>query len=99
MSNDLTYERFAEMIGSSVSLELEKHGTITLEVIEAEEAPGPRPDNAFSVLFKGPPDRLLAQATYPMDLGPLGSHPLFLVPVMEQSDGYVYEAMFTRLVD
>ena len=62
MSTDLTYERFSEMIGATVSLESEDHGPIMLEVIEAEEATGPRPDQAFSVLFKGPPDPLLAQA-------------------------------------
>ena len=87
------------MVGQTVVLASDEHGELTLELVEAEKAKGDRPDQAFSVLFKGPADPLLDQQIYEMDLGPLGSHPLFLVPVMEESNGYVYEAVFTRLAD
>lgn len=48
----------------------------------------------FSLLFQGPADKLLPQATH--RLTPVGGEPLdiFLVPIRRERDGLVYEAIF-----
>ena len=71
---------------------------MTCSLLDADCPPsGERVDSAFSVLFKGSTDVLLPQKIYDFDLGRLGEHALFIVPVMEEPDGYVYESVFTRL--
>ena len=91
----LDFELFKGLAGSSVAALSEEYGSVMLEITEVEQAAGDRPDNAFSVLFKGPAEPFLEQMTHEITLGDHGNHAIFLVPINEQSDGYVYEAVFT----
>ena len=50
-------------------------------------------------MFEGPTEPQLDQRMYSIDLGDLGTHDLFLVPVAASSDTRKYEAVFTRLGD
>ena len=49
----------------------------------------------FSLIFRGPGDRPLAQAMYELSHDELGDFVLFLVPVGADAEGYRYEAVFT----
>jgi hypothetical protein len=51
----------------------------------------------FSIVFRGPGERLLQQGTYEMRQDHLGAFELFLVPVGQDQDGVYYEAVFNRL--
>jgi hypothetical protein len=51
----------------------------------------------FSIVFRGPRERLLQQGTYEMQHDHLGAFELFLVPVGQDRDGVYYEAVFNRL--
>ena len=51
----------------------------------------------FSLVFRGPHDRLQQQGLYPMQHDQLGAFELFLVPVGEDTAGIYYEAVFNRL--
>jgi hypothetical protein len=94
----LDFETFNVLVGTHVSALSAEHGAVPLEVVEVKKADGvDRPDNAFSVLFKGPRELFLEQSTYETTLGEAGTHAVFIVPVIEESDGYVYEAVFTAL--
>ena len=95
----LNFEIFKELVGSEVAALSEVHGSVMLEITEAEKTPGDRPDNAFAVLFKGPSEPFLDQMTHEVTLGDNGSHAIFMVPINEASDGYVYEAVFTSFDD
>ncbi|WP_036281605.1 DUF6916 family protein [Methylomicrobium lacus] len=50
---------------------------------------------AYSLLFQGPHQPLLAQRIYRLRQPQLGSLDLFLVPVGKESVGLQYEAVFT----
>nr|WP_245465814.1 hypothetical protein [Mesorhizobium sp. M7A.T.Ca.TU.009.02.1.1] len=56
-------------------------------------AASPRPGGGFSLLFKGPRDIALPQATY-LFTGESGSHEIFIVPVAADATGRLYEAVF-----
>lgn len=95
----LDFGMFKELVGTKVAALSEAHGSVMLEITEAEQSPGDRPDNAFSVLFKGPLDAFLEQSTHQLTIGDHGDHAVFMVPINEHSDGYVYEAVFTAFKD
>ncbi|MBZ9717349.1 hypothetical protein LB519_05770 [Mesorhizobium sp. AD1-1] len=56
-------------------------------------AASPRPGGGFSLLFRGPRDIALPQATY-LFTGESGSHEIFIVPVAADAAGRLYEAVF-----
>ncbi|MER9553474.1 hypothetical protein [Mesorhizobium sp. M0322] len=56
-------------------------------------AASPRPGGGFSLLFKGPREIALPQATY-LFTGESGSHEIFIVPVAADATGRLYEAVF-----
>lgn len=96
---DLSLEDFNALVGSVVGVAVDAADRVEVEVLGAERVPG-RPDSRdFSVLFRGPDEPQLSQGTYVMDLDDLGTQSLFLVPVDRSEDGFVYEAVFTRLDD
>jgi hypothetical protein len=54
-------------------------------------------ERSFSLLFRGPVDRPLDQATYYFEHGQLGSFSLFIVRMMPDEHAHYYEAIFNRL--
>jgi hypothetical protein len=96
---DVRLEHFAGLVGQTFAVELEGDQTVDLELAEAEPAAGDRPDNAFSLIFRGPVDPCLTQQTYNLRHADLGTLPIFLVPIGRRRDGMSYEAVFTRLED
>ena len=51
----------------------------------------------FSVVFRGPHDKLLYQGVYQLQHARLGALELLLVPVGRDREGLYYEAVFNRL--
>ncbi len=95
---ELSHSDFAARLGETFRVDVGGDEVVELELTEAEQAAGERrPDSAFSILFKGPPDRFLAQGTHELEHEALGKLPIFLVPIAGNEDGFLYEAVFTRL--
>lgn len=95
---ELDHADFAARLGETFRVDFGDDGVVELELTEAEKAAGEgRPDNAFSIVFRGPPDRFLAQGIYDLEHEALGTLPIFLVPIQETEKGFLYEAVFTRL--
>jgi hypothetical protein len=69
---------------------------VELLLVEAETIDGgahaPRP--GFSLLFHGPADPLLPQATYRFEHPSLGAMEVFIVPLGRDEHGATYEATF-----
>ena len=94
---------FAEHLGEIFRVLLESGERLELELVEiaplASVAPGDRarpsarPD-PFSIEFKGPRDKALAQGTVQVEHDEMGTFDLFLVPVGEDQEGRQYEAVF-----
>ncbi len=49
----------------------------------------------FSLLFRGPSERILPQGIYRFDNAGMGAFDLFIVPLQPDSEGSRYEAIFT----
>lgn len=77
------------------TFELEAAGAVhTLRVEEVEELPrAARDAGAFRLLFSGPAQPVLEQATYHLR-GSRRSDDIFIVPVAASGTGVSYEAIF-----
>jgi hypothetical protein len=96
MLESLTYEMFAKQLNSKFSVRLENGGLIELELIEVEDGRTSGQER-FSLLFRGPLDQFLPQRIHALEHETLGQLGLFLVPVRQEPDGLLYEAIFNRL--
>jgi hypothetical protein len=52
----------------------------------------------FSILFEGPPEPTLPQATYELESDRFGAQAIFLVPAPPRGGCTRYEAVFSRLI-
>jgi hypothetical protein len=91
----LTVEDFAPIVGQPLALG-EPAPTMSLELLSAAAARS-RPAGGrtgFSLLFRGPADRPLAQGIHSIQHPALGMLDIFLVPVGPDAHGLQYEAIF-----
>jgi len=103
MLDQLTVTDFVTYVHSSFRILLESGDALDLELIEAKtigesrrhDSPGIR-QHAFSLIFRGPRDRLLPQRIYPVEHPSLGVLEIFLVPLGPEGDsqGLHYQAVF-----
>lgn len=100
MLDQLTFEKAKELEGTSIWAYPEPDHKIELRVVqvakvmESEAAKLKR--TAFSIFLLGPPSYLLKQGAFPMTHDAFAEPSyLFVVPVEQRPDGYLYEAVFT----
>jgi hypothetical protein len=67
---------------------------VDLELIELNEGRSMPGHATFSVVFRGPLDAFLGQGMVSMSHDAIGEFELFIVPIAQTSDGYLYEAVF-----
>jgi hypothetical protein len=94
----LTIESFEPYIGTSFWAEFSNGNKVELQltraakVMESEAARLPR--HPFSLFFIGPKSFRLNQHTYHLTHDSLEPMDIFIVPVGEESRGFIYEAVF-----
>ena len=97
MSEPYELATFSACVGEGFQLELEDGESLDLELVEATALPahqGAPRSEPFSLVFRGPPGRVLPQSVYPMRHPRLGALSLFLVPIGGNEQGVSYEAVF-----
>jgi hypothetical protein len=104
MLDQLNYSVFAQYLNQPFQVHLDTDQTIEIELVQAIDRSGgankPTGYESFSLVFRGPQEPFLEQATYLMRQEAIGEFPLFIVPVRADQEGqYYYEAVFTRLSD
>ena len=71
----------------------------SLELVEVnvigEPIPGVTTRHAFSLIFRGPGDRMLRQATYRFENDTIGPLEFTIVPIGPDAKGLRYEAIFS----
>jgi hypothetical protein len=94
--SELTLETFTPAVGEAFTVGGEEGATVDLLLVEAKhkDAGSHAPRPPFSLLFHGPADPLLSQATYRFEHPELGVMEIFIVPLGRDEHGSVYEAFF-----
>lgn len=82
---------FTVKFESGESLEL------TLNAVEQLSKHYDKSDNSFTLAFVGPNEHPLQQSLYHFEHETLGKFPLFLVPVAQNENNFIYESVFARM--
>lgn len=99
MLGTLTIDDFSDKIGQTFKIKFEDDVEVNLTLAKADlgkhKVPGTTRE-PFSLLFNGPENLRLSQGAYPIENGALGSLPIFIVPVGQNTDGTIsYQAVFS----
>lgn len=89
---------FTPLVQSRFQVHLDDDRPVDLQLIAAEDLGSTPTQERFSLLLSGPPDLFLPQGLYPLTHPRLGCFDLFLVPTRQGAEGFVYEAVFNRLI-
>ena len=96
MAGPLTVDDFAPRVREPFSVVAEGAAGLALELVEARGLGQSFQDReAFALLFRGPAEPVLGQATYRLANLQLGELDIFLVPIGRTGDRTDYEAIFT----
>ena len=97
----LTVDLFAGRVGESFEVSADGVPAVTMELADAIEGAalgglGPHGEERrqFSLVFRGPVEPVLPQATYRLGHTELGELELFLVPIGRDAQWTRYEAAF-----
>ena len=96
---ELHYADFSPLIDTAFALHGAAADAPRIDIVLFSATENTRsPDlEQFSLLFRGPAETPVPQATYTMSHPELGEFPLFLVPVGRDARGMNYEALFNRI--
>jgi len=104
MLNKLTSADFSPHLNQTFKIHyhstkiLEARLVLEVELIEvtdyAGKLMGPSKRRPFTILFRAPKDTILPQAVYKLEHDKMGTVELFLVPIMPDEKGSLYESVF-----
>ncbi len=99
MTSRITLETFSPHVNEDFFIRFDDDTVITLKLVAVDPLPVYRPLNEderppFSLKFEGPVDKVLSQATYPLQGEGIDLQHIFLVPVGQSETAIQYEAVF-----
>ena len=101
--SEINHASFSQYIGTKFTAPNVDGGSLELELIEASKMSGNDPNrgdrsrsNPFSLVFRGPSDRMLPQQVVALEHSECGAVELLLVPIGpdDENTGLCYEAVF-----
>ena len=92
-------ETFTPHIGSAFKVTMQAGASLGLELVEVQPGPTSPKVMQFSIFFRGPREPALSQRMYHLQHPRLGEMDLFLVPVAQEPQGMMYQAVFNRFLD
>ena len=101
MAERPTLAQFEACVGQAFELRMDDAPSLSLDLVEVtslgvrqRRADGTEGSKSFTLLFRGPPEPVLPQATYPLETNGLGQVGVFIVPMGRDETGVSYEAVF-----
>jgi hypothetical protein len=91
-------EEYLPHVGSGFEVRYPDGSVIPLMLAEARDLGSTAQQEQFTITFQGPAQPFLPQGTYGLIHGGLGEMALFLVPIAQSPEGYLYQAVFNRLI-
>lgn len=89
---------FAENLKTKFKASLEGMNAVELELVEIVDNISTPRQEQFALEFHGPADPYLPQQMYQMEHESIGTFDLLLVPVAKDENGFMYEAVFNRII-
>ena len=89
-------EEFAGQVGTVFRVVGGPFDSLALRLAEIQEGRAAPGYEVFSLIFDGPAEPRLEQATHELSHPALGTNPVLLVPVQAVPGGIRYEALFNR---
>lgn len=74
----------------------EENSPVNLKLVETRDCSSEN-TNGFSLLFKGPLDKLYPQKIYALEHKEMGKLEIFIVPIKKDQEGIYYQAIFSQL--
>ena len=99
MLETFALDTFVPLLHTRFQSQSTPNTAVPLELIAAEDGGSSSSQERFFLLLRGPLDGFLPQAMYPFTHEALGTFDLFITPIRQDRDGFVYEAVFNRLRD
>ncbi len=98
MGESFTHEMFEARVKERFDIVIED-GRISCELAECSQLKDSGPEvegrrQPFSLIFAGPADPVLPQATYRLENDEMGPLDVFLVPIGQDGSGVQYQAVF-----
>lgn len=101
MLDKLSSRDFAPYLNQEFRIHLDSSRMLEAELVDVAELgstskrqPASTERPAFSIVFRGPKDIVLAQRIYRLEHEEMGQLDLFLVPIGPDEEGMLYEALF-----
>ncbi|MGN6814980.1 MAG: DUF6916 family protein [Solirubrobacterales bacterium] len=93
---ELTLDTFTPAVGQTFTVGGDGGAKVELLLVEAtpKDAGPQAPRPPFSLLFQGPAEPFMTQATYRFEHVSLGVMEIFIVPLGRDEHGTTYEAFF-----
>lgn len=92
----LTRAIFVDNLHTRFHVHTGSAATVELELIELSEGRVNSGHENFSLTFRSPLEAFLGQGMVPMAHDAIGDFELFIVPIAQTSDGFLYEAVFNQ---
>ena len=94
----LTHEEFSRHLNKKFRIRIGESEEIETELTNISDLVLSPRQERFSILFRGPLDKMLGQGMHAFEHDEMGPFELFIVPIERAEDGVYYEAVFNRLV-
>jgi hypothetical protein len=98
LQQELNKEAFAEQIDTEFRVLENETPVLSLKLIEVTGPGVQGVQERFDLVFSGPLQTPLGQGMRRVEHERFGVMDLFLVPISRGADGFVYEAVFNRLL-
>ena len=93
----LNHATFAPQLNSVFTLLRQNTERVELRLVEVSELKRSRRQERFSIVFRGPAGNSVPQGLYEFKHETIGSFALFIVPVGQDDQHVLYEAIFNRV--
>jgi hypothetical protein len=97
MSEQLSYENFEKLVNTKFEVK-DFDEKIELELFEIADRKITAQQEIFSLLFRGPNDKVLSQGIFNLGNEDFSDTEIFLVPIGQNEEGITYQAVFNLLV-
>jgi len=93
----LTLADFVGHINDTFDVQGDVDEAVSIRLIAANSIISNDLQENFDVVFKGPLGSFLPQSVYTFEIPVQGKHEIFLVPIGQEPDGFIYQAVFNYL--